>query len=311
MIAIELTCVAGLATSLAYYVAAVSVELLFAERGKRFAKPVTDIPPKVAIPKPLASSSDRLLGNLSSCLELPYRNIDYIFGVSSGDGEATEVLTELCKRYESAAIAVVAGEEPGLFNRKVAKLVRMAEHASVESGIFLLSDADVSVKRDHLDRMAAEMTQDRRVGIVTCRCRGRPTGGFASRMATLFINLDFARQILLAQHIEPMRYAFGATIAVGRKALDAIGGFRPLRAHRGEGLPGFLEPSAPLGTDVSMRAPAESRCDFRKWSRPGDSLSARKRRVCWIATHLRSCRRCPSNDGRGHDRQSSWEAVPA
>jgi len=35
-------------------------------------------------------------------------------------------------------------------------------------------------------------------------------------MATLFINLDFARQILLAQHIEPMRYAFGATIAVGQ-----------------------------------------------------------------------------------------------
>jgi ceramide glucosyltransferase len=107
----------------------------------------------------------------------------------------------------------------------------MAERTSGESGIFVLSDADVSVEPDHLDRVIGEITEDPSVGIVTCPYRARPTRGLASRIAALFINTDFAPQIILAQHIEPMRYALGATIAIRREALEKIGGFRALGPH--------------------------------------------------------------------------------
>ena len=48
-------------------------------------------------------------------------------------------------------------------------------------------------------------------------------------MEALFINTDFAPQVILAEALEPMHYALGATIAVKREALEAIGGFRALK----------------------------------------------------------------------------------
>jgi ceramide glucosyltransferase len=73
------------------------------------------------------------------------------------------------------------------------------------------------------------MTADPKIGIVTCIYRGRAYDSFASRLEALFINTDFAPQVILAEALEPMHYALGATIAVKREALEAIGGFRALK----------------------------------------------------------------------------------
>ena len=103
----------------------------------------------------------------------------------------------------------------------------MAERAE-RAEAFVLSDADISVERGHLDRLIAELFASERVGLVTCVYRARPTGSFASRLAALFVNTDFAPMVILAAAAEPVRYAFGATIAVRRAALEAAGGMRPL-----------------------------------------------------------------------------------
>jgi ceramide glucosyltransferase len=48
-------------------------------------------------------------------------------------------------------------------------------------------------------------------------------------MEALFINTDFAPQVIFAEAVEPMRYALGATIAIKRAALEEIGGFHALK----------------------------------------------------------------------------------
>jgi ceramide glucosyltransferase len=45
----------------------------------------------------------------------------------------------------------------------------------------------------------------------------------------LFVNTDFAPQVLLSSAIEPMRHALGATIAIRRPALESLGGFRAVK----------------------------------------------------------------------------------
>jgi ceramide glucosyltransferase len=119
------------------------------------------------------------------------------------------------------------GDEAGVANRKIAKVIRMAERAE-RADAFVLSDADISVERGHLERVVGELFAEERVGLVTCAYRARPVGSFASRLAALFINTDFAPQVMLAAAIEPLSYAFGATIAMRRAALEAAGGMRPL-----------------------------------------------------------------------------------
>jgi ceramide glucosyltransferase len=219
----------GILVSTVYYLAAIVTGLMFAHRSNTAPRALPKIPPRVAILKPLRGVSEHLRENIISFLEIAYSRVEYIFGVTSYEDRAVDVPVSLRAPYQFANMTVVVGDEPGSSNRKIAKLIRMAERASDKTDIFVLSDADISVEPDYLKRVVAELTENPKTGLVTCIYRGQAYESFASRMEALFINTDFAPQVILAEALEPMKYALGATIAVKREALDAIGGFRALK----------------------------------------------------------------------------------
>ncbi len=219
----------GILVSTIYYLAAIVAGLLFARRSNSAPAPLPKIPPRVAILKPLRGVSDHLRENIISFLEIAYARVEFIFGVDSYEDRAIDVPVSLRAPYQFANLTVTVGDEPGCSNRKVAKLVKMADRASAKTDIFVLSDADISVAPDHLKRVVSELTADEKIGLVTCIYRGQAYDSFASRMEALYINTDFAPQVILAEALEPMRYALGATIAVKREALEAMGGFRALK----------------------------------------------------------------------------------
>lgn len=219
----------GILASTVYYLAAIVAGLLFAHRANSAPEPLPKIPPRVAILKPLRGVSAHLRENIISFLEIAYSRVEYIFGVASYEDRAVDIPVSLRAPYQFANITVTVGDEPGCSNRKIAKLIRMTERASDKTDIFVLSDADISVEPDHLKRVVSELTANEKTGLVTCIYRGQAYDSFASRMEALFINTDFAPQVILAEALEPMHYALGATIAVKREALQAIGGFRALK----------------------------------------------------------------------------------
>src|SRR3984957_2427779 len=220
---------AGILISTVYYLAAIVAGLMSAHRANTAPKPLPKIPPRVAILKPLRGVSEHLRTNIISFLEIAYSRVEFIFGVASYEDRAIDVPVSLRAPYQFANMTVIVGDEPGYSNRKVAKLVKMAGRASEKTDIFVLSDADISVDPDHLKRVVSELTEDEKIGLVTCIYRGHAYQSFASRMEALFINTDFAPQVILAEALEPMHYALGATIAVKREALEAIGGFGVLK----------------------------------------------------------------------------------
>jgi ceramide glucosyltransferase len=219
----------GILTSTVYYLAAIVAGLIFEHRSNSAPQPLPKIPPRVAILKPLRGVSVHLRENIISFLEIAYSRVEYIFGVASYEDRAIDVPVSLRAPYQFANLTVTVGDEPGCSNRKIAKLIKMADRASDKTDIFVLSDADISVEPDHLKRVVSELTANEKIGLVTCIYRGRAYDSFASRMEALFINTDFAPQVILAEALEPMHYALGATIAVKREALEAIGGFRALK----------------------------------------------------------------------------------
>jgi ceramide glucosyltransferase len=214
--------------SIFYYVAATIAAIRFAKRTASPLLPLPKVPPRVTVLKPLHGSSNSLAANLVSFLEISYPRVDFYFGVENYEDAAVEVPVALRQRYQYANITLVVGEEPGCSNRKIAKLVKMADRAE-KAEVFVLSDADVSVDRDYLKRVVGELISDEKIGIVTCAYRARPGGSFASRLEALYVNTDFVPQILLAEMIEPMHYALGATIAIKRSVLEAAGGFRAVK----------------------------------------------------------------------------------
>src|SRR5207244_3570248 len=81
----------------------------------------------------------------------------------------------------------------------------------------------------HLRRLVGELCADEQLGVVTCLYRAKPNGSLASRLEALSVNTDFVPLVLVSNAIEPLSYALGATIAIKREALEAIGGFQRVR----------------------------------------------------------------------------------
>jgi ceramide glucosyltransferase len=227
MSVLRILCTAGVIVGVGYYVAALVAALRFAERSRKLA-PLPRIAPKVAIVKPLNGLAESLAANLMSFFEISYPRVEYFFAVSSYDDRAAEVPAALRARYQFANTTLVVGEEPNCANRKIGKVIKMADRAE-KADIFVMSDADISVERDYLRRIVSELESDPKIGVVTCAYRARPSRSLASRIEALFVNTDFAPQVMLSAEVEPMRHALGATVALKRAALDSFGGFRAVR----------------------------------------------------------------------------------
>jgi ceramide glucosyltransferase len=225
---IRFLCAAGVIVGIAYYVGSLLAALRFVKLASISPAPLPKIAPRVALLKPLHGLDQSLAANLMSFMEVAYPRLDYFFAVSSYDDAAAQVPAALRARYQFANTTLVVGEEADCANSKIAKVIKMADRAE-KADIFVMSDADISVDRDYLQRIVAELESNPKVGVVTCAYRARPLGSFASRLEALFVNTDFAPQVMLSAALEPMRHALGATVAIKRAALESFGGFRAVR----------------------------------------------------------------------------------
>lgn len=184
--------------------------------------------PGVSVLKPLHGVEPELFENLCSFCEQDYANFEVIFGVRDDRDSAAAVAQRVVARYPDRAAVVVGDGSAAALNPKIANLSRMMHRAS--HSILVLADADMRVKREYLRRLVAAF-DDVGVGAVTCLYAGAPQDGLVSELGAMFINEQFAPSVLVANALEPLRYCFGATIAVRRSVLDEFGGFAALGDH--------------------------------------------------------------------------------
>ena len=181
--------------------------------------------PPVTVLKPLKGPGVELDANLESFCRQDYPAYQIVFGVEDARDPAVEVVRGLMRRFPHVDIALAIGHEDGA-NRKVANLVHMMSHARHD--VLVLSDADIRVRPDYLQRLVGPLA-DPTIGLTTCLYRGHATSGLPAIVESLLVNTDFLPMVLMAQWVQRFRYAYGASIAFRREALDAIGGFEALR----------------------------------------------------------------------------------
>jgi ceramide glucosyltransferase len=194
---------------------------------RRAVRPARDHRPPVTVLKPLKGPGFDLAANLETFCRQDYPAYQIVFGVEDPSDPAVEVVRSLQRRFPACDITLSVGLEDGA-NRKVASLVHMMRAARHE--ILVLSDADIRVRPDYLRTLVAPLA-DPAVGLTTCLYRGRATLGMPSIVESLFINTDFLPMVMMAQWVQRFRYAYGASMAFRRSALDEIGGFDALRDH--------------------------------------------------------------------------------
>jgi ceramide glucosyltransferase len=97
----------------------------------------------------------------------------------------------------------------------------------IEHDLVVLADSDILVAPDYLSRLAAALAQPG-VGLVTCLYRGAPMAGLWSTLGAMWVDYGFLPNVVTGVTLKMANPCIGATIALRRDTLDAIGGFRAI-----------------------------------------------------------------------------------
>jgi ceramide glucosyltransferase len=134
----------------------------------------------------------------------------------------------LQKRFPAVAIDVVVDETLHGANRKISNLINMFPTA--RHGVLVVADADVHVAEDYLRRIVAALDEVG-TGLVTTVYSGLPAaGGVAPLLGTSQITHVFLPGALMARDLG-RQDCLGATMALRRETLLAIGGFSAIVDH--------------------------------------------------------------------------------
>jgi ceramide glucosyltransferase len=188
-------------------------------------KPAAFTPP-VSILKPLRGVDPQMYESFRSHCIQDYPEYEIIFGVSEADDPAVEAVHRLMLEFPRCQIQLVVCPNILGNNRKTSNLVQMLPQAQYDH--ILINDSDIFVTPDYLRRVMAPFAGEN-VGMVTCPYRGIAADTLGSKLESIGISTDFIAGVLAARQIEGgIHFALGSTLALTRRALDAIGGLRPL-----------------------------------------------------------------------------------
>src|SRR5215469_9240117 len=210
-------CLAASVVGLLYLAGSVyAVRILLARpRPSGAATPITLL-------KPLRGADAQLFENLRSFCLQEYPRFQIVFGVADADDPAADIVRRLIADFPALDLTLVAGGTARAPNRKVANLMNMLPAA--RHGLLVISDSDMRVMPDYLATIAPLLAASD-AGLVTCLYRGVPAGtDFWSRIACLHINHGFLPEAAVGELMHAGDGAFGATLALSRTTLDAIGG---------------------------------------------------------------------------------------
>ncbi len=180
--------------------------------------------PSVTVLKPLCGAEPETYEYLRSFCLQAYPTYQVIFGVSDSMDPAVAIVHRLQREFPNRDLQLVIDRRQHGSNRKVSNLINLMQRARHD--VLVLSDADVRVPGNYLADIVASLGHD--VGIVTCGYRGTPRADLWSLLGSLFINEWFMPSVYVAATFGSRSFAFGATIAIRRQVLSALGGFNAI-----------------------------------------------------------------------------------
>ena len=214
------------AGALGYAAAALWVVAAWRGAARAAASPLRSRP-AVSVLKPLAGTEPELRANLRSFCDQDYPHFEVILGVGNQSDAALAAARQIAAEFPDR-VRVVVGDHLAGPNRKVANLANMMTAARHDW--IVVADSDVRVGRDYLSRLVGPLG-DPGVGVVTCLYRARPLGPVWSQLGALAVNDWFLPSVLVSQALGSQRFVSGATLALRREVLEAVGGFAALASH--------------------------------------------------------------------------------
>jgi len=177
----------------------------------------------ISILKPVCGLDDELEENLESFAHLRGARFELIISVADPNDAALAVVERFRAAHRELDVRVVIGGDPSLENgnRKVARLI--AAQCEARGDVLFISDSNVRVEPDDLASTIAAFS-DPRVGCVSNLFTGSGATTLGARIESLhLLSFVVTGNVLAAYGDVPC--VVGKSMAITRRALDAIGGF--------------------------------------------------------------------------------------
>ncbi len=279
---VSVTWLAGLACG-AVGLAGMAQAALGAVYVRRFARAQRPAPatrPRVSVLKPLHGDEPLLEQALESFFLQDYPDYQIVFGVQCPTDPAVAVVRTLRHRFPARDVTlVIDGARHGM-NHKINNVMNMM--AAARHDVLVVSDSDVHVAPDYLERIVATLALPG-TGVVTTLYSGLAAGPrVAQRMGASHISHTFLPGAVLARALG-RQDCLGATMALRRETLAELGGFSAVadsladdamlgRLSLLRGLAVRLAPTVP-GTTVPETTLAELVPHEMRWARTIRSLA--------------------------------------
>ncbi len=180
----------------------------------------------VTILKPVKGCDDHSYGNFASfCRQQFAGPLQLLFAVASPDDAALPVIRQLMADFPEHDIGLAVNPAIHGPNYKVSNLINAFPQARHE--IIIVCDSDIRVTPDYLQSVTSHFT-DLQVGLVTSLYRTSSVHGMATALEAIGFTTEMIPNVLVALQLEGLSFALGASMAVRREALAAIGGFEAL-----------------------------------------------------------------------------------
>jgi ceramide glucosyltransferase len=212
---------AASAGGLVYYLLAIVATRKLC-KARVAAAPEVHASPAISLLKPLRGADPELERHLESFFQQEYPSFEILFAVRHESDPAVAVVERLIARYPRIPARLILTGEPPYANAKVYSLEKMAEAAS--AGILVITDSDTSVGKDYLLHIAAAFMPEQ-VGAATNLYRGVSGADLWSKLEALGMSTEFMAGVVVANHLEGMKFTLGPSMAIRRDCLRAIGGF--------------------------------------------------------------------------------------
>lgn len=235
--------------------------------------PDASLPP-VTLLKPLYGDEPLLEQALESVIGQDYPDFQIVFGVQDPKDPAIEVVRRLQLRHKQADITLVIDATQHGLNRKIGNVINMLPRATHD--LLVIADSDLHCAPDYLRQVVAGFSAPN-TGLVTTLYAGLAANrSITARLGASAINHGFLPGALMSRGMG-RQDCLGATMALRRETLTAIGGLEALVDHladdnvlgqkvRALGLAVTMAATVPATTVPEDRIGALFRHELR-WSR--------------------------------------------
>ncbi len=208
---------------LAYYLFAIVAALRFFPRERK--KALGAFKPPVSVLKPVRGTDFASRENYASFCQQDYPEYEILFCVNDLNDPAVPLIRNLMAEYPNRSIRLLSDAPQIGSNRKVNNLALLAREAKYE--LLVQSDGDVRVGPDYLREMAAPFERAE-TGVLSCFYRGVTERNVWAEIEALGAATDFSAGVLVADWMEGVTFALGASVATTKSWLAKIGGYEAL-----------------------------------------------------------------------------------